>query len=103
MSSSASVWLVVVLAVLAANLPFINERCFALFAVQRFSLAKPFWLRIVEIIVLYVFVGELGFALERNAGNAFPQRWEFYAISFCLFVVLGFPGFVYRYLRRDHV
>ena len=103
MSSSASVWLMVALAVLAANLPFLNERCFALFAIQRFSLAKPFWIRIVEIITLYLFVGELGLVLERNVGNTFPQGWEFYAISFCLFVVLGFPGFVYRYLRREHV
>jgi len=97
------VWLVVVLAVVTANLPYINERCFAFFAIQRFSLVKPFWLRVIELLVLYILVGQLGFALERSEGNSFPQGWEFYAISFCLFIVLGFPGFVYRYLRRDHV
>lgn len=95
-------WLVVVLAVVAANLPFLNERCFAFIAVQRFSLLKPFWVRLIELVVLYVLVGQLGFALERAEGNAFPQGWEFYAISGCLFVVLSFPGFVFRYLRRDH-
>ncbi|MFZ6690302.1 DUF2818 family protein [Undibacterium sp. SXout20W] len=102
MGSSSFVWLVVVLAVVAANLPYMNERCFALFAIQRFSFSKPFWVRMIEIIALYLLVGELGLSFERSLGNAFPQGWEFFAISFCLFVVLGFPGFVYRYLRRTH-
>jgi hypothetical protein len=30
----------------------------------------------------------------------FSQTWEFYAISGCMFVVLAFPGFVLRYLRK---
>jgi hypothetical protein len=30
----------------------------------------------------------------------FPQSWEFYAVSACLFIVLAFPGFVLRYLYK---
>jgi hypothetical protein len=26
--------------------------------------------------------------------------WQFYAVTVCLYLVLGFPGFVHRYLRR---
>jgi hypothetical protein len=33
-------------------------------------------------------------------GNVFTQRWEFYAITLSLFVVMAFPGFVFRYLLR---
>lgn len=102
MDSQLSVWLMVGLAVFAANLPFINERCFAVLALQRFSLAKPFWFRLFEIIALYFVLGALGMALESRAGNRFEQGWEFYAITFVLFVVLAFPGFIYRYLRRSH-
>ncbi len=35
-----------------------------------------------------------------HLGNRFRQGWEFYAITLCLYVVLGYPGFVYRYLCR---
>lgn len=92
----------VVLAVLAANTPFMNERCFAIIAVQRFSLRKPLWCRAFELLTLYFVVGGIGMLLERNAGNGFQQGWEFYAVTFCLFLVLAFPGFVFRYLRKRH-
>jgi len=110
----------IVLAVLAANLPFLNERLFAVIALRGFSktkvetvdidahnsLVKPatksMWLRLLELIILYFCVGAIGFVLESAAGNRFPQGWEFFAITACLFLVLAFPGFVYRYLKRHH-
>ncbi|MBI3728113.1 MAG: DUF2818 family protein [Burkholderiales bacterium] len=102
MGNSASTWLIIVLAVLAANLPFLNERCFAVVAMQRLSNPKPIWFRLLELIILYFCVGGIAFVLESAAGNRFPQGWEFYAINACLFLVLAFPGFVYRYLKRNH-
>lgn len=56
--------------------------------------------RLLELAVFYALVGVLGFALESNLGNRFVQRWEFYAITLCLFLVLGYPGFVWRYLMK---
>lgn len=100
MASLTSVWLIVVLAVIAANLPFVNERCFAVFALRRFSFIKPFWLRLLELIILYFVIGATGVFLESSSGNRFPQGWEFFAITSFLFLVLAFPGFVFRYLRR---
>ena len=102
MASSASVILIVLLAILAANLPFFNQRCFALIAVPRLGTIKPFWLRLIELFALYFVLGALGFALEASAGNRFPQGWEFYAITLCLFIVFAFPGFVFQYLKRRH-
>jgi len=61
---------------------------------------KTFFERLLELLVFYVLVGVLGFALEANLGNRFEQGWEFYAITLSLFTVLGYPGFVWRYLMK---
>jgi len=65
-------------------------------------LYKPFVHRLFELLVLYALVGCLGFALEASLGSVFAQRWEFYAASFSLFLLMTAPGYVMRYLfRRD--
>jgi hypothetical protein len=97
---SISSWFVILLAAVAANIPFFNER---FLGVARLKTAvKPFWLRLIELGALYVLVGLIAHFLEARIGNAFPQRWEFYAVTVCLFLVLAYPGFVFRYLRKRH-
>lgn len=100
MDISTAGWLVIAVALAAANLPFFNDKVLALVpaAWQR----KPLYVRLAEMIGLYFVVGGVGLALEGNIGSRFPQTWEFYAISACLFLVLGFPGFIVRYLRKPH-
>lgn len=61
---------------------------------------KSFFERLLELLVFYALVGVLGFALEANLGNRFAQGWEFYAVTLSLFLVLGYPGFVWRYLMK---
>ena len=100
--TSASAWLLIVLGLFAANLPFANERWFALISTQAFQNKKPFWARLIELILLYFVLGAVGYALESRLGNVFVQTWEFYAITVFLFLVLAFPGFVFRYLRKTH-
>lgn len=90
----------ILVALLAANLPFLNERLFGVLQF-RHSANKAFKWRLLELLVCYLLVGSLAFALESRAGNRFDQQWEFYAITLCLFLVLAFPGFVYRYLRKS--
>jgi len=104
MNQTLAVWLLIALAAISANLPFLSERVFALFAWRKGGApaAKPFWLRMVELLVFYVVVGLIGFAFESALGNPFVQGWQFYAIGLCLFLVLGFPGFVLRYLYKRH-
>ncbi len=97
MSSSAAVWLVILVSVLAANLPFLTER---LFIVGPRCDAKPLVWRLLELLVLWGLTLAIGFALEARIGQWQPQGWEFYAAFGCLFLTLGFPGFVWRYLRR---
>lgn len=98
MNVSLSAWLVILLAVAAANLPFLNERLFAVVPLRRD--VKPLWLRLIELIVLYFLVLGVASLLEGRIGNVFPQKWEFYVVTGCLFLVFAFPGFVWRYLRR---
>jgi len=91
---------VIVLAVFAANLPFLNERLFGFIPLG--ARPKSIWWRLIELIVLYALVGAIAYLLESRIGNAFPQGWEFYAVTGCLFIVFAYPGFVFRYLRKRH-
>ncbi|MBC2768719.1 DUF2818 family protein [Pusillimonas sp. 7-48] len=61
---------------------------------------KSFFDRLVEVLVFYALVGVLAFAFEASMGNVFVQGWEFYAITLSLFLVMAYPGYVYRYLMR---
>lgn len=67
---------------------------------RKVQVQKNVFERLLEMLVFYALVGVLGFAFEANLGNRFQQGWEFYAITLCLFVVLGYPGFVWRYLLK---
>ena len=98
MTQTASIWLIILAALVAANLPFMNERWLAL--VPRAAAVKPLWGRLAELVVLYALVGAMALLLERRAGQIYPQGWEFYAITATLFLTLAFPGFVWRYLAR---
>lgn len=100
MDVTLSSWFVIMLAVAAANIPFLNERLLLLVPLR--SPSKSLWLRLLELAVLYFLVLGIAWLMEARIGNAFPQRWEFYAITVCLFLVAAYPGFVYRYLRKGH-
>jgi hypothetical protein len=97
MSLTASVWFVIVLALLVANLPFFTERVLGLVALRT---PKSLAIRLLELIVLYFACGAVGLLLEHRAGQIASQGWEFYAITGALFVTLAFPGFVWRYLVK---
>ncbi len=83
---------------MGANLPFVNQKLFAFVPVT--TARTSAWIRLSELIVLYFAVGALGFMLEARAGNRFEQGWQFYAITFALFVVFAFPGFTFQYLVK---
>jgi hypothetical protein len=97
MSQTASIWLVIVAAAVAANLPFVNQRLLAVIPLAR---PKTLAMRLGELIFFYFLVGGLGLALEHRAGQIAPQGWEFYAVTGALFLTLAFPGFVWRYLFK---
>ncbi len=90
--------ILLLVALIAANLPFLLERIF--FVVKPKSGSKNFAWRLLELVVMYFIVGGIGLLLENKIGDIHPQKWEFYAITASLFVVFAYPGFVYRYLWR---
>jgi hypothetical protein len=97
LAPNAAVWLVILAAVVAANLPFLTQR---LFLALRLAQGKSLAWRLLELLAYYLLVGLLGLLLERNVGRIAPQGWEFYAVTAALFVTLAFPGFVWRYLLK---
>ena len=98
MNNSTAAWIIIFLMVVAANFPFLTE---SLLGVWRLKQAdKPFYIRLLELVLLYFVVLGVARLLESNSGNAFSQGWQFYAVTVCLFLVLAFPGFILRYLRR---
>jgi hypothetical protein len=94
---SAAGWFIVFFAVVFANLPFANQRLLMVIPIGR---RKNAWIRLGELLVAYFIVGLFGHLLEARAGNAFDQGWQFYAVTFSLFVVFAFPGFTARYLVK---
>jgi len=89
--------ILVLLALLAANLPWFSERLFFLIQVKQ----KHAGWQLLELVVLYFVMGGIAFLSERmTMGHSGPQHWEFYATTACLFLVFAFPGFVWRYLWR---
>jgi len=41
----------------------------------------------------------IGFEFKQ-AGQIHQQSWEFYVITFCLFLVFSLPGFLYEFLFK---
>lgn len=97
MSQTFSIWLVLVLAFCAANLPFLTDR---LLGVAPLARGKNLAVRLAELVLLYFLVGAVGLLLENRIGQIAPQGWEFYAITGALFLTFAFPGFVWRYLYK---
>ncbi len=97
MGHFVSAALVLLLAVVLANVPFFTARAFLFFTPVH---SKSLRLRLLELIVGYVLVGAVAWLLERQSGQVAPQNWEFFAITATLFITFAFPGFVYQYLLK---
>lgn len=97
---STTIIVFIVIAFIAANLPWITERLFGLIALK--SEKKSAWVSIAEWLVLYFLVGLVALGLEKKfTSEIYSQDWEFYASTLCLFLVFALPGFIYRFdLKR---
>lgn len=95
---NSAVTALLLLSLVVANLPFLVERIGFVFRPE--SGHKAFGWRVLEMIVLYFTVGTVAHFLEKKVETPQPQHWEFYAVTACMFIVLAFPGFVYRFLWR---
>ena len=99
MNTSTAAWLVIFLMAVAANFPFATDSIFGVYRPK--GAPKSFAIRLFELLVLYFVLLGIARGFESMAGNAFPQGWQFYTVTICLMLVLAFPCFVWRHLRRQ--
>ena len=84
------------LALILANVPWLTTRLF--FVIPLKKQPKSIALCMLELLVFYFVVGLLArYAEQMTMGQIAPQKWEFYAITVCMFLVLAFPGFINRF------
>ncbi len=96
---SVTVWILIGSAVVAANLPWLSDRILFVIAIP----SKPFWVRLLEWLLLYFVVGLLALGLETKImGEVYTQDWEFYTVTLFLFLVFALPGFIYRFEFKRH-
>lgn len=102
MSVSLPVWALLIVALIAANLPWLSERI--LFVYPPKSGVKRVWVRLLEWLLMYFVVGLIALGLEQKLhGQPHSQDWEFYAVNLFLFLVFALPGFIYRYDLKSHL
>jgi len=83
-------------AFIAANLPWISERLFGVIKLK--SGTKSVWMSFLEWFILYLLIGMVALGIEKKfTSDIYSQGWEFYASTLCLFLVFALPGFIYRF------
>jgi len=90
---------ILLLAFVAANSPWFTDKVFYLVTVKAGHKSLAWCL--LELLVLYAVIGGIAkYAEYKTYGQVNPQAWEFYAVTFSLFLVFAFPGFIYKILWK---
>lgn len=90
---TASMYTLLVLALIFANLPFVSGKWFGIVRLVK----KHFGHHLLEWLAGFAVCVVLGYILEKRAGSVHSQDWEFWVTVLCLYAVAAFPGFVWRY------
>jgi len=95
MNVDQAVWLLLVTAMILANIPWIlSNRLFMFIKVPN----KSFIMNLLEWFLYFILTGIFAHLLEsKSMGHTQPQDWEFYAITLFMFMIFAFPGFIYCY------
>ena len=101
MEMTQAIWLLLVLAVVLANIPFIlANRMFVFIKVPE----KNFATILSEWFLYFLVTGMFAFLLEnKSMGEVATQDWEFYTVVLFLFMIFAFPGFIYRYNLKQFI
>mgnify|MGYP000002576744 CR=1 FL=1 len=92
-------WILILISLIMANIPWMfNDFLF----VKKFpSHKKPFFFSLLEVLILYFVTGGVALFTELQVvGHIQSQAWEFYAVTFFLFLVFSFPGFIFKTLWK---
>ncbi|SUA38090.1 DUF2818 family protein [Neisseria mucosa] len=90
---TASMYILLVLALIFANAPFVTAKFFGVLPLKR----KHIGHHLVELAAGFILTAILAYILESRAGAVQHQDWEFYATVVCLYLIFAFPCFVWRY------
>jgi predicted transporter len=102
MSVDQAVVLLLVTAIVLANVPWIFAN--RLFIFIKLATPKTFLINLIEWLLYFVMTGILAYLLEsKSMGHVQQQDWEFYAITFFMFMIFAFPGFIYRYNLKKFI
>lgn len=79
-----------------ANLGWVSDKWLGLAGTVR-----HLWQRFAALVPAYFITLLVAYFVEQLVmGQVWPQGWEFYSVTFCVFLVLSFPGFAYRVLWK---
>jgi len=99
---SLVIFLLITLSLIAANLPWLNDRFLVFFDIpghQKDHKTEKF--RLLEWFIYFILIGVIALGFEiRSIGERHSQDWEFYAITFFMFIVFSIPGYVYHHFFR---
>lgn len=88
--------LYLVLMLFMANLSWISDKWLGIA-----GSVNQLWQRFAALLPAYLITLVIAYFVEQLVmGQVWPQGWEFYSITICLFLVFSFPGFVYRVLWK---
>lgn len=101
MDMNQAVWLLLVTAIVLSNIPFIlSNRLFIFLKVPD----KSVIITAGEWFLYFIITGFFAYMLEnKSMGHVAPQDWEFYTVTFFMFMIFAFPGFVYRYNLKQFI
>ena len=94
---TASMYILLLLALIFANAPFITTKFFGIIALKR----KHIGHHLIELLAGFLLTAILAYILESRAGAVHAQDWEFYATVVCLYLIFAFPCFVWRYFWNE--
>jgi len=94
--SGGYVVLLILLALLSANLPWFSNQYF--FFITPKSGKKATFPFVVEWLLMYILVAIIAALIEiKVQGFIQPKTPEFFVITLCLFAVFAFPGLIYKF------
>lgn len=93
----SAIW-VILAGLVLATLPMLGDR--SVFAIPLLKSSKSAWVRVLEFVIAYAIWILVGRLLEVQVGQVNKQGWQFYVVTFLLFIVAAFPAFAWRYLWR---
>ncbi|HHQ68839.1 MAG TPA: DUF2818 family protein [Halothiobacillaceae bacterium] len=93
------------LMLLLANLPFVNQRLFLVIAVSNVDKQgnKAFWIRLIEFGVYYALAIAAGLGIEYYLTGITPKDWVFWATTLAMFAVFASIGFLWQYQLRKQL